>query len=224
MHRDETLALWAGRQDGVFTRDDLRRLGWPDATVDGRLRSGIWRPLHPEVFIAATTPAEPRVRARAALLWAGPSAYLSHLSAAALWRLDAPMSSRVWITVPAPLRLPRRPGIEVCRSRHADGVRRNVDGLPVGAAWRTICDVAQVLKRAQLDTALRSLLHRDPGMLDLVMADMRLLRGRPGLGALGEVVSECSAVYESALEVEFHPHHHRGRHYWAGAAVRDPPR
>lgn len=150
---DARLAGLAMKQDGVFTRHQLLTLGFTNATINARLCRGVWRLLHPDVYVAASTPLTGRLRSRAALLWLGPPAVLSHLSAAAEWHLDLPPSPWVWATIPAPMRVPTRAGLVVTRSRHVRGRRCWQSGLPVSPPDRTIVDLAHVL-RARADRAL----------------------------------------------------------------------
>jgi len=88
----------------------------------------------------------------AAVLASGPSAVLSHRSAATLWGIHDSRRSRVEVTATGR----RRPGptIEARRGRlPPDGVTTYC-GIPVTTVSRTLLDLAAVLNRRQLERAL----------------------------------------------------------------------
>ena len=70
-------------------RSDLLALGLSSDEIDGRLRRGLLERAHQGVYVLAGAPRTREQRWAAAVLACGPTAVLSHLSAAALWRLTA---------------------------------------------------------------------------------------------------------------------------------------
>lgn len=86
----------------------------------------------------------------AAVLACGPEAVLSHRASACLWGLMSPRSVEPEVIVPRGHRA-RRPGI-VCREAdlEADEVDE-VDGVPTTSVFRTVLDLAAVLRARELE-------------------------------------------------------------------------
>jgi hypothetical protein len=87
----------------------------------------------------------------AAVLASGADAVLSHRSAARLWRLIPPGAERVDVTAPG--RQVRREGIKAHRRRLREDEWLVRDGIPVTSPFRTIFDLAAVLKMRELERA-----------------------------------------------------------------------
>ena len=85
----------------------------------------------------------------AAVLACGSDAALSHLSAAALWRIVPRWPSAPHVTAP---RDRRHPGIHIHRSPNADATTHY--GIPVTTPARTLVDLADVLNPKQLTRAV----------------------------------------------------------------------
>jgi len=162
--REPDRELWrvAARQHGVVSRAQLERVGLTRSAVAHRLRTGrLWR-LHRGVYAVGRPDLSSEGRWIAAVLACGPSAVLSHGSAAALWDLRAERSgSNHHVAVPSQSgRSPsrgRRPHAIVthrCATLGAGDVTRR-RGVPVTTLARTILDVAPGLG----DRALRSVLR-----------------------------------------------------------------
>ena len=120
---DERSLRWRGvlqSQAGVVSRQQARELGWPEKTIDRKLRSGSWQRLHPGAYATFTGPPSREARLWAAVLWAGPGAALSHETAAEIHDLTDKPSSKIHISVPA-RHNPGRPrpirGVVIHRSR-----------------------------------------------------------------------------------------------------------
>src|SRR4051794_8608573 len=81
------VAAFVAPRHGVVSRSQLRALGFSDEKIDRWRRAGRLHPLFRGVYFYG--PANPPALswAAAALLACGPTAALSHLSAAALWGL-----------------------------------------------------------------------------------------------------------------------------------------
>ncbi len=85
----------------------------------------------------------------AAVLACGPTAALSHRSAAALWRILPRWPTTADVTVPGDR---RHPGITIHRSSHADATTHY--GIPVTTPARTLVDLADVLNHRALTRAV----------------------------------------------------------------------
>jgi hypothetical protein len=133
----------AARQHGVVSiRQLIGPLGYSRGAVARAVRSGRLHRLYRGVVAVGHTNLSWHGRCLAAVLACGPSAVLSHHSAAWLWgistrRAPAPFA----VTVPMPRR--PRPPIELHRARNlALEDRALCEGIPVTAVPRTLLDLA----------------------------------------------------------------------------------
>jgi very-short-patch-repair endonuclease len=106
---DERSLRWRSQiqaQSGVVSRQQARDAGWPEGTVDQRLRSGIWQRLHRGAYATFTGDPSREAKLWAAVLCVGPGAALSHETAAEIHGLVDKPSALIHVSVPAE----RRPG------------------------------------------------------------------------------------------------------------------
>ena len=137
---DRSIARLATRQDGVVERRQLVALGLSAAAIDHRVRTGKLIVLQRGVYAVGHAALTDRGRMRAALVAAGPTAVLSHRTAAALWKFAPSMPPFVEVTVTR--RGPRsRRGLIVHATRNPPDVR-TLHSLPVTAPLRTLVDLA----------------------------------------------------------------------------------
>ena len=122
-----------------------------------RARNGEWQRVFQGVFVLQSGPSSWRQQARAALLYAGRDATLSHRSAAFVRDVLPTPGPDIHITVPHARTVSRQPGLVVHRARHmpwAGGALRAVDeeeavlGLVSGAATEDelvglVCDAVR---------------------------------------------------------------------------------
>lgn len=130
------------RQAGVISRHQALAAGLTRDAVDHRVRVRRWRPLHPQVYLAAGHRLDDEVAVRGAVLWGGHGAVLSG-TAAAWWQGLADRPPDITrITVPR-RRNPRdRPGV-VVRRRDLDTCEvTDHRGLPVTCRPLTVLDAA----------------------------------------------------------------------------------
>jgi very-short-patch-repair endonuclease len=201
LERDQVLAGYAQRHNGLFTFAVAEAAGFSSATIRRRLVRGTWSEPCPGVFAAAVMPLGRGVRERAAALWLGDLMCLSHQSAAVRWGIPVPDDDRAWITVPARLRVPDGlGGIEVLRSRHFPPCFEHDDGLRSTYPARTIVDLAQVLDRRALTEAAEHAVRRRLCTVEQIDETAAALRGRAGLALLRKVVTELRPEFESHLE------------------------
>jgi very-short-patch-repair endonuclease len=120
----------------------------------------------------------------AAVLACGPTAVLSHRSAAALWGIGRERSAAIDLSVPAGV-LRRRPGIRVHRRGPlaAELLTRH-HRIPVTSPVLTIVDLALVLGRDRLEAAINEADKLDLTDPEALRADLEALGGHPGVAAL----------------------------------------
>jgi very-short-patch-repair endonuclease len=144
----------------MVTRAQLLNAGFSHDQVHRWVKAGRLITVHRGVYALGHLPPSPHAKTMAALLACGPTAVLSHRSAAKLWglmRYDGP------IEVTASVKRDR-PGIIVHRHRLKEHEITRHWGLPVTTAARTLQDLATTLSPAALtravnDARLRSVLN-----------------------------------------------------------------
>lgn len=206
-HRtDLRLAEIAHRQHGVVTRSQLLDAGMGSDAIDWRVVTGRLHRLHRGVYAVGHGRLCEHAWWLAGVLAAGPNAFLSHASAAALWRLRPAADEPVHVTV-ASRSHRAHPGLTVHRSstlgRHA--VTRHVD-VPVTTPARTLVDVADALSAHQLQRALGegyALRIVDRPKLAKAIAAAGPRRGAGRLAALLDEHALDSTLTRSALEERF---------------------
>jgi len=129
----------------------------------------------------------------AAVLAAGPGSCLSHRSAARLWRLMPPGDEWVEVTSPPPSRARRR-GIVCHEGVVAEDERHEVDEIPVTSPFRTVFDLAAVLKLRELERVFHE--AEVKGLRDRVSLPMLLERypGRRGARNLRSLLESPEPV------------------------------
>jgi predicted transcriptional regulator of viral defense system len=146
------VARRAAEQWGVLSLEELLACGLNRKAVGVRVNGGRLHRLHRGVY--AVGHANPPLEGRwlAAVKASGPSAVLSHLSAAALWGIVEGRERRPDVTLRGPgTRLV--PGVRLHRAALDADDRGRCAGIPVTSPARTLVDLAavaspQALRRA----------------------------------------------------------------------------
>lgn len=129
-------------QNGAIAGDQLRKLGLTRSAIRVRVARGRLVQIFRDVYSAGDPALLPLVYPSGALLALGPTAVISHRSAAALWGLAEPNPLTVDVTLPAKNLRPRD-GIRVHRVKHlhpSDVTTRS--NLRITALARTLIDFA----------------------------------------------------------------------------------
>jgi len=199
-----TLATWARRQHGVFTRKQARSAGLTLGSIEGRVRRGDWIAVDHGVYRAAETPPSWSQRLLAACL-AGP-AVASHRSAAALWGFPGFPEREIEVTS---IRHRRRKNAEVSwheSVRLADADVTTLDGIPVTMPTRTIIDLGAVVTEDDVLQALDDAVRRKLTSVDVVERALeRWGNRRRGSGRVRRATArrQDGPVTDSTLETEF---------------------
>lgn len=200
---------WAlsARQHGVVARRQLLELGLHPQGIAHRIARGR---LHPTAWRGVYAVGRPQLTRRgllmAAVLTGGPDAVLSHGSAAELWEIRPPCTTKVEISVPNGRRCRRAGLVEHRRPRLAADDMAIRHEIPVTAPILTLLDLATCLARDELETAIAA-----ADALDLV--DWGALRravderpGERGTAIVRELLDRRTfAVTDSHLERMFLP-------------------
>jgi very-short-patch-repair endonuclease len=159
---DAAIAWIAARQHGVVSLAQLEQVGIHRQGRSTRLRRGRLHRVHRSVFAVGHRGLSPKGHWMAAVLAAGPDAFLSHTSAAALWgifparRSGASGRMRFPIQVTVRRHAENRRGIRVHRSRTLRSTQTTMHrGIPVTTPSRTLADLRRDLPQPQFAAALR---------------------------------------------------------------------
>src|SRR5919109_3706665 len=136
-------------QHGVVTRPQLLELGYSPKAIEHRIAKRILHRVRRGIYAVGRPQLTIHGHWMAAVLSCGPEAALSHLSAAALWRIRPSSSNPIEVTVPRSVG-PRRPGITVHRRPTfvAADVTRN-HAIPVTTPICTLIDIANFVRSDQ---------------------------------------------------------------------------
>lgn len=179
----------------------MLELGLGSHAIEHRLAKGRLHPLWRGVYAVGRPEVSQHGRWMAAVLACGPTALLSHRSAAALWGV-APVPRRKTVEVTAGAWL-RRSGIRVHRRRDLGAEhRREVDGIPVTDLVSTLVDLASSSRDWQVERAIN-----EADRIELIEPeDLRravaALGPRPGMARMKRVLG-LDAFTDTGLERRF---------------------
>jgi very-short-patch-repair endonuclease len=198
-HAEAALVELARRQHGILTVDQLRGAGLGTHAIERRVSRGWLRRIHRGVYVVGALESD-LTTPTAALAAYGPSAILSHRTAAVLWRLlPARPADPVDVTLLNANRRPR-PGVRIHHARRTHVRRRH--GLRLTSPAQTLADLPpdeletaynealvlnlvthqEVRALVHRSTALRAIVEDPPGMTRSKMERaLRALIQRAGL-------------------------------------------
>ena len=193
----EALLALVERQHGVVSRRQLRQHGLSGTMIARWLQARRLHRIHHHVYAVGHTALPLEGRLWAALLYAGPGAILSHMTAGWAWGLIDVEPRRIHLTTAG--RRSSLPDVRVHQSRKVDPVKHR--GLPVTSVPRTLLDLASVLSARQLRRALAEADYR--GLLDPAEVESVLGRGRPGSRSLnGALAHHLPSLARTLSELE----------------------
>jgi very-short-patch-repair endonuclease len=146
-NHDELIAGIATPQHGVVSRQPLLAVGISKGGIDRRVHAGRLHRLHRGVYAVGHAADSWQRRWMAAVLACGDEAALSHLSAAALWKLLRPEGGAVEVSTSSQNGRTKRRGIRLhrCSSLLLDGTTTRRFNIPVTTPARTIDDLRHVV-------------------------------------------------------------------------------
>jgi predicted transcriptional regulator of viral defense system/very-short-patch-repair endonuclease len=185
-HPDVRLARLAARQHGMVSRRQLMAIGIDDSGIRRRVVQGRLHRVHQGVYAAGHPTLTTEARWMAAVMACGHGAVLSHLDAAALWRIYKGTGARVHVTVGSSR---RAPGLWVHRARrlHPDDLTVK-DQIPVTTVARTIVDLTDVLGSDRILRTIREAEFLQLLDLDALNAAVQRAHGRKRLGVLRQAI------------------------------------
>lgn len=149
--------MWqlAERQHGVVSRAQLLELGYGAEAIAHRLAVGRLHRVHRGIYAVGRPGLSRHGVWIAAAMSCGSEAVVSHGTAARLWRIRESEGPVVEVTVPLGVRR-RRPGVRAFERTLPEAERMVHEGVPVTTIHRTLLDLAQVLRRGQLEAAINA--------------------------------------------------------------------
>ena len=193
---DVRLSRLAAAQWGVLSLDELRQCGLSRNAV-GRVRNGWTHPLYRGVYAVGHTNLPPEGRFLAAVKACGPTAVLSHFSAAALYGLVR-WDDRFPEVTTTTARTHK--GIRVHRSSKRDvrDVTRH-KGIPITTPARTLIDLAATFHYRALRRTVREA-QRSLVTVRQILEALDRLGPRPGIAKLTKILATGHAPTRSELE------------------------
>ena len=193
--RDRIVAESA--RDGVVGLKELGDHGVSDDAVHRSVKAGRLHPVLPGVYAVGHPTLSWRGRLRAALLWCGDEAVLSHTTAASLQELLRSSSALVHVTIPRGGRTSQR-WVRVHHTRRlAEWERTELNGLAMTSIERTLVDIAGEVRQERLEQAV--VRAERSGQLDWA-ALRRTARGKPGTRKLHAVIAQFDPLAPAANE------------------------
>lgn len=195
------LARLAARQRGVVSRAQLAGLGFSDTQIRRLIALEWFHRVHHNVYAVGHRHLSDRAHLLAALMTFGPRAFLSHRTAAAVWKLRAVNLHELEVTLPGTGGR-SRDGLTVHRTHaapHHDEIRCHGE-LRVSSVPRMLVELAVREKPAELARLVTAAVHKR--LLRLDQRDGRAAleevlarhQRRPGMAKLAAVL----AAYRSA--------------------------
>jgi very-short-patch-repair endonuclease len=170
------------------TRRQLAAIGVRGSSVERRVESGRLVRLYRGVFAVGHVQRTQETRWIAAVMACGQGAALSHLDAAALWRIYESRGPSIHVTTTK--RSSRTlPGITVHRARRLDPADvTKKDGIPVTTVARTLVDLTDVLSSDRLLRAIREAEYLKLLDTDSLTAAVQRANGRKRLTELTKAI------------------------------------
>jgi very-short-patch-repair endonuclease len=187
-HPDQRVARIAARQHGLVSHRQLAAVGLSANAVAGRVERGHLERVHRGVYAVGHIQRTSESRWMAAVMACGSGAVLSHLDAAALWKIYDGEGARVHVTTTR--RSGRRlDGLLVHRARrlHPDDVTVK-DGIPVTTLARTLVDLTDLLASDRILRAIREAEFLQLLDLDTLNAAVQRAHGRGRLSGLKQAL------------------------------------
>jgi very-short-patch-repair endonuclease len=200
--------IWSlvARQHGAIARWQLLKLGMSAQAIRHRIATRRLHRVYRGVYAVGRRELTPLGRWMAGLLACGPSAVLSHSSAAALWRISAERNGVIEVSVPEGT-FRRRAGLLIHRRTAGSAADLTTKhNIPVTSPVRTLIDLATCMSRDQLEAAINEADKRDRVDPETLRASLEASAGMPGAAKLRRVLDQRTfTLTDSELERRFVP-------------------
>lgn len=195
----------ARRQHGVISHEQLRALGFSEAAIRHRLRTGrlfrLWR----GVYAVGRPDVSQRGRWKAATLACGEGYALDGESAAGLWGVRSNEGRLIELAGSGGCGRALA-GIEARRVRGLEAHVTEIDGIPVLSLPMLFVNLAGRLRQGALEAAITEADKKDLIHVGRLRVEIEALRGRPGVATLRRVIDRATFRYsDSELERAMRP-------------------
>jgi very-short-patch-repair endonuclease len=200
--------VWAlvRRQHGVIARRQLLELGFTSHAIKHRVSVGRLHPVRRGVFAVGRPALNEHGRWMAAVLASGDGAFLSHSSAATLWRIGFEQRSIIELSLPSQshrevpgLRIHRRPSLQP----------RDITveyGIPATTPIQTIIDMSLRLDRRGTERMINEADKYDLTHPPQLRRALEERSGEPGVAVLREILDRRTfRLTKEELERRFLP-------------------
>lgn len=195
----------AVKQHGLVTRRQLFDLGFGPDEIHYRIERKRLHPVWRGVYAVGRPGLTREARWMAAVMACGDGAVASHACAGAIWEVVEAESGSIEVTVPARSRVRKR-GIRAYRRDLDDAEITTHLEIPVTTPVRTLIDLATVLDRDKLETAVNEADKRDLADPETLRTALDGYAGRPGVATLRELLDRRTfTLTDSELERRFLP-------------------
>jgi hypothetical protein len=190
------------KQSGAVGVGQLQALGFTAREVSRLVSGGAFTRRHQGVLLDARAPIPPRGHLFAAILTAGPAAFLSHRTAAAVHGLRAVNVRQIELTVIAN-RTPQRDGLRIHRTTnlHPDEVR-TIDRLRLSSVPRMLIELAPRETRAELDRLIAETARRRSLNLERIAQAIARHPRHPGLSTLAAALAAYQPTPDDKSRLE----------------------
>ena len=204
--RDAAAWEMARRQHWVVSRTGLLALGFGSKAIAHRIAIGRLYPVHRGIYAVGHPDLTREGRWMAAVLACGPTAALSHLSAAAHWGIAAERRDGFDVSV-RHRRASRRPGIRAhARRGLADDEVTMWRQIPVTSPVRTLIDIAVELPRRRLERAVNDADKLGRVGVEALREALEGHAGEPGVRLLRTLLDRHTfRLSDDELELAFRP-------------------
>lgn len=188
-HPDQRLARIAGRQHGLVSYRQLAAVGLSTKGVAWRVEKGRLERIHRGVYAVGHAQRTSEARWMAAVMACGWGAVLSHLDAAALWKIYDGEGALVHVTRTTKTGQ-QLSGVRVHRARRLEPEDVTIkDGIPVTSVARTLVDLTDVLGPDRILRSMREADYLRLLDLDTLNAAVQRARGRRRLKVLKQALA-----------------------------------
>jgi very-short-patch-repair endonuclease len=198
----QTFDPWerARRQHGVISHVQLRALGFSEAAIRHRLRTGRLFVLRRGLYAVGRAEVSKRGHWMGATLVSGAGAALDGESGLALWDVRRNEGKEIEVAIPESARR-SQPGIKLRRVRGLTHQITEVDGIPVLSLPPLFIQLAGRVRPGALEAAINEADKKDLIHVEQLRREIETLRGRRGVAALRRVIDRATFRY-SASELE----------------------
>jgi len=202
-----SMGVWrlAREQHGVVALFQLLQLGYTMSAVKHRVAAGRLHPMRRGVYAVGRPELSRKGEWMTAVLSCGPSAVLSHSSAAALWEISPERDRRVHVSISGGTIRCGRDIVTHRRSSLGSDVTR-CSRIPVTTPVRTLLDLALRLRAGALEAAINEADKLDLIDPDRLRAELEVRKGQHGVRPLRALLDRATFVLtDSELERRFVP-------------------